>query len=40
MSIYRSNKRLRFLLVSVLVITVVGCLALTALGAENRTRAE
>ena len=34
MSIYRSNKRLRFLLVSVLVITVVGCLALTALGAE------
>ena len=34
MSIYRSNKRLRFLLVSVLVITVVGCLALTALAAE------
>lgn len=35
MSIYRSNKRLRFLLVSVLVITVVGCLALTALAAET-----
>lgn len=34
MSIYRSNKRLRFLLVSVLVITVVGCLALTAFAAE------
>jgi len=35
MSIYRSNKRLRFFLVSVLVITVVGCLALTALAAET-----
>jgi F-type H+-transporting ATPase subunit b len=35
MSIYRSNKRLRFLLVSVLVITVVGCLALTAFAAET-----
>ena len=35
MSIYRSNKRLRFLLVSALVITVVGCLALTALAAET-----
>ncbi len=35
MSIYRSNKRLRFLVVSVLVITVVGCLALTALAAET-----
>lgn len=35
MSIYRSNKRLRFLLVSVLVITVVGGLALTALAAET-----
>lgn len=34
MSIYRSNKRLRFLLVSVFVITVVGCLALTAFAAE------
>ena len=34
MSIYRSNKRVRFLLVSVLVITVVGCLALTVLAAE------
>lgn len=35
MSIYRSNKRLRFFLVSVLVITVVGCLALTAFAAET-----
>lgn len=35
MSIYRSNKRLRFLLVSVLVITVVGCVALTAFAAET-----
>lgn len=35
MSIYRSNKRVRFLLVSVLVITVVGCLALTVLAAET-----
>lgn len=35
MSIYRSNKRLRFLLVGVLVITVVGGLALTALAAET-----
>ncbi len=35
MSIYRSNKRLRLLVVSVLVITVVGCLALTALAAET-----
>ncbi|MCG6944719.1 MAG: ATP synthase F0 subunit B [Deltaproteobacteria bacterium] len=35
MSIYRSNKRLRLLLVGVLVITVVGCLALTAFAAET-----
>jgi F-type H+-transporting ATPase subunit b len=35
MSIYRSNKKLRFLLVGVLVITVVGCLALTAFAAET-----
>lgn len=35
MSIYRSNKRLRFLLVSVLVITVVGGLALAVFAAET-----
>jgi F-type H+-transporting ATPase subunit b len=34
MSIYRSNRKLRFLVVGVLVITVVGCLALTAFAAE------
>ncbi|MEE9121073.1 MAG: ATP synthase F0 subunit B [Syntrophobacteria bacterium] len=35
MSIYRSNKRLHFLLVSVLVITVVGGLALAVFAAET-----
>ena len=36
MSIHRSNKRLRFLLVSVLVLTLVGSLALVAFAAENQ----
>ena len=36
MRIYRSNTRLRFLLVSVLVLTLVGSLALVAFAAENQ----